>query len=122
MKHLKHRSHFTVNNNLRSLPCVVKVPLKAKLRKFRAYTAPGITLVMMMVVVFHKTVVILFSNGKTCSQTSCTIVYYQYQFLNRVNLSYCSTDTFLLVISMRPYGAVMAVVKVHSLFSFLHVH
>lgn len=37
---------------------------KRKLREFRAYTAPGIMSVMVMVVIFHKTVVVLFSNEK----------------------------------------------------------
>lgn len=67
---------------------------------------------------------------KTCSQTSCTSVYNQYQFLLKVDLSYCSTDRFLLIIPKRPRGAVTAVVpivsvgfiEVHSFFSFLHVH
>lgn len=119
MKHLKQRSHFTVNNNLLSLPRVVKITWKAKWREFRAYTAPGIMLVMIMVVIFHKTVVVLFSNEKTCSQTSCTSVYNQYQFLNKVDLCYCSTDNFLLIISKRPHGAVMAVVPVVSVDSLL---
>lgn len=36
---------------------------KAKLTEFRAYTAAGIMLIMITVVMFHKTVV-LFSNEK----------------------------------------------------------
>ncbi len=62
----------------------------------------------------QKTVVVLFSNEKTCSQTSCTSVYNQYQFGNKVDLSYCSADNFLLIISKRPRGAVTAVVPVVS--------
>lgn len=43
-----------------------------KSREFRAYTAPGVELAVIMVVIFHKTVV-LFSNGKKKNMLTDTL-------------------------------------------------
>lgn len=85
MKHLKQRSYFTVNNNL--LLCCEN-DMKSKIQGVQSlYCTWDHVGYDHGCHISQKTVVVLFSNEKTCSQTSCTSVYNQYQFLNKVDLS-----------------------------------
>lgn len=126
MKHLKQRSHFTVRNRLLSQPCVVKMAWKAKMKGVQSLYCTWDHVGYDHGCHISQNCCRIILEWKTCSQTNCTSVYNQYQFLNKVDLSHCSTDNFLLVISKRPHGAVTAVcacslcrfVEVRSFFFF----
>ena len=104
MKHLKQRSHFTVKSHLLQFLCCEN-EMRSKLEGVQRWCCNrdhGCN-------VSQNCCHIILKWKKTCSQTSCTVVYNQYEFLNKVILSHCSADVILMVVFKRPRGAVTAV-------------